>query len=330
MKTYLIKQKNLTSRMKSRSGGTFAAVSDLVLAAGGVVYGAGLDADFQAVHRRATTAAGRDAFRGSKYVQSDMANCYRQLVEDLRDGKPVLFSGTPCQVAGALAVCEANFGKEETIDWRDRLICMDIVCHGVPSPKVWSDYLQYMQKKHHGMVTAVDFRNKKNHGWWAHIETIDINGRPKDSQVFEKLFYEHNILRDCCHECPYKNLERVGDITIADAWGIAQHNPEFDDNYGVSLVLVSTPRGEKWLAEAMPACDAVSVSIEDYMQEPLQRPFEKPTDYEQFWERYFSMSFKEFVSTKYLDSSKQVLKWKVKRAVKAVVPQTLINRIRGR
>ena len=100
MNTYIVKQKDFQSRMKSRSGGIFAAVSDKVLEAGGVVYGCALDESFHAFHRRAVTKEERDLFRGSKYVQSEMKDAMKQAVKDLKEGKLVLFSGTPCQIAG--------------------------------------------------------------------------------------------------------------------------------------------------------------------------------------------------------------------------------------
>jgi len=322
MNTYIVKQKDLNSRMKSRSGGVFAAVSDKVLENGGVVYGCALDDNFNAYHRRAVTKEERDLFRGSKYVQSEMRDAMKEALNDLKEGRVVLFSGTPCQVAGMKAVCPEKF--------RDNLLCMDIVCHGVPSPAVWNAYKEYMQKKYHGKITAVDFRNKRNHGWWEHIESVKIRGVEVDSQIYKNLFYEHNILRECCYECPYKSLERQGDITIADAWGIAHAAPQFDDNKGVSLVLCSSEKGQKWLDLGLQECDFMECDIKDYMQDPLKRSFEKPDNYEQFWRDYFTKDFADIVKAHYEDSIKTHIKWRLKRIVKAIVPQKLINKLRGR
>lgn len=322
MNTYIVKQKDIKSRMKSRSGGIFASVSDRVLESGGVVYGCALDENFQAYHRRVATKEERDLLRGSKYVQSDMRDAMKDALADLKKGKFVLFSGTPCQIAGIKAACPKSL--------QVNLLCMDIVCHGVPSPKVWNDYKAYMQKKYHGRITAVDFRNKRNHGWWEHIESVKIHGFEVDSQIYKNLFYEHNILRDCCYHCPYKNLNRAGDISIADAWGIAQAAPGFDDNHGVSLVLSNTEKGQAWLEKALIDCDYQLCDIEDYMQEPLIKSFEKPANYEKFWEEYFSKNFAEIIKERYEDSVKMHLKWRTKRIVKAIIPQKLINKLRGR
>ena len=322
MNTYIVKQKDLNSRMKSRSGGVFAAVSDRVLEAGGVVYGCALDENFNAYHRRTATKEERDLLRGSKYVQSDMKEAMKEALNDLKAGRIVLFSGVPCQVAGMKSICPEKY--------RDNLLCMDIVCHGVPSPAVWNSYKDYMQKKYHGKITDVDFRNKRKHGWWEHIESVKIHGLEVDSQIYKNLFYEHNILRECCYECPYKSLERQGDITIADAWGIAQAAPEFDDNKGVSLVLCSTEKGQEWLELGLQDCEFRECDIKDYMQEPLMRSFEKPENYEEFWNDYFSKDFGKIVKAHYEDSTKTRIKWRLKRIIKAIVPQTLINKLRGR
>ncbi len=322
MNTYIVKQKDLNSRMKSRSGGIFAAVSDKVLEAGGIVYGCALDEEFNAFHRRATTKEERDLFRGSKYVQSDMKDAMKDALADLKEGKIVLFSGTPCQIAGVKAICPKQY--------EEHLITMDIVCHGVPSPAVWNSYKEYMQKKYHGKITNVDFRNKRNHGWWEHIESVTIHGLEVDSQIYKNLFYEHNILRDSCYDCPYKSTERQGDISIADAWGIAQAAPEFDDNHGVSLVMCSTSKGQEWLEKGLKDCDYRECDLKDYMQEPLIRSFEKPENYEQFWKEYFSKDFEKIVKARYEDSLKTHMKWRIKRIVKSIVPQSLINKIRGR
>lgn len=322
METYIVKQKNLNSRMQSRSGGIFVSVSDKILEAGGVVYGCALDEEFNAYHRKAETKEERDLFRGSKYVQSDMKDAMKEALEDLKRGKVVLFSGTPCQISGMKAICPDAY--------RDNLLCIDIVCHGVPSPKIWNDYKKYMEKKYHGKITAVDFRNKRKHGWWEHIESVKIHGLEVDSQIYKSLFYEHNVLRDCCYQCPYKNLEREGDISIADAWGIAKAAPEFDDNHGVSLVLVNTEKGKKWFEEALIDCDYQKCNIKDYMQDPFIRSFEKPENYEEFWADYFSKDFAEIIKEKYEDSIKLKLKWRIKRIVKTVIPQKVINKLRGR
>ena len=322
MKSYIVKQKDLESRMKSRSGGIFAAISDQVLDQGGVIYGAGLDENFNAVHKRAATKEERDELRGSKYVQSAMGDAYLSACEDLKSGKTVLFTGTPCQIDGMKAVCPKGC--------EGRLICMDIVCHGVPSPRVWNDYKAYMEQKYRGKIQKVDFRNKKRFGWSDHWETITINGKEHDSQVYMKMFYEHTFLREACYVCPYKNLDRVSDISIADAWGVESANPEFDDNRGVSLVLLNTPKGERWFEQSIKDCDVIECDLTKYMQEPLRKPFAMPDNREQVWKEYNSVSFAELVKRHYKEPLKSVIKRTIRKNIKALIPKKLWERLRGR
>jgi len=161
---YAVRHKDIDEVMKSRSGAAFAAISDYVLDNGGVVYGAGYKDHFRVAHKRATTKQDRDEFRGSKYVQSDLTGVFGQIKEDLENGLTVLFSGTPCQTSGL----NSFVGKK----LRENLILIDIVCHGVPSPFIWRDYLKFIEKKHGDAIIVVNFRDKEKYGWADHHETF--------------------------------------------------------------------------------------------------------------------------------------------------------------
>lgn len=161
---YAARHKDMNEIMRSRSGAAFVAISDYVLEQGGVVYGAGYKDHFRVAHKRAITKEERDEFRGSKYVQSDLTGVFKQVQQDLKEGLIVLFSGTPCQTAGL----NSYIGKK----LRERLILVDIVCHGVPGPLVWRDYLAYLEKKQGDVISVVNFRDKEEFGWKAHRETF--------------------------------------------------------------------------------------------------------------------------------------------------------------
>lgn len=154
-KVYAVKHKNEATRAASRSGGIFTALSDQVLSIGGVIYGCVLTDDFNAVHIRADNAEERNRMRGSKYIQSKLGNTFKNVKADLDARRSVLFSGTSCQVAGL----KKYLGKEY-----DDLFCVDIVCHGVPSKKVWNAYLRWQEQKNHSKVAGVNFRNKRDFG----------------------------------------------------------------------------------------------------------------------------------------------------------------------
>ncbi len=161
---YGARHKDMKEVETSRSGAAFIAISDYILEMGGVVYGAGYTDHFRVVHKRATTKEQRNEFKGSKYVQSDLTGVFHQVRDDLRNGKTVLFSGTPCQTSGLASY----IGKR----LRDKLFLVDIVCHGVPGPFVWRDYIAYLEKKYGDEICWVNFRDKKEFGWRAHRETF--------------------------------------------------------------------------------------------------------------------------------------------------------------
>lgn len=160
---YAARHKDINEVMKSRSGAAFVAISDYILEQGGVIYGAGYKDHFRVAHKRATTKEERDEFRGSKYVQSDLTGVFRQVKEDLKNGLTVLFSGTPCQTSGL----NAYVGKR----LRENLILVDIVCHGVPGPFLWRDYIAYLERKQGDQIVTVNFRDKELYGWKAHKES---------------------------------------------------------------------------------------------------------------------------------------------------------------
>ena len=313
-KLYAVKHKDEAIRAASRSGGVFTALSDQVLYDGGIVYGCVLTDDFRAVHVRTDNAEERDRMRGSKYIQSKLNDTFNNVKEDLDAKRSVLFSGTSCQVAGL----KKYLGKEY-----DNLFCVDIVCHGVPSEKVWDAYLRWQEQKNHSNIVSVDFRNKKDFGWHDHVETFYFeNGKSTSSRVFKELFYGHTVLRPSCYECPYKSVMHPGDITIADYWGVEKAAPEFDDNKDVSLVLVNDDVGEKAFEKVKERLIWKQTKLKDSLQPPLKAPFPKPENREQFWSDFENKSF-EYVAKKYGGSglkndAKSFLR-KIKRKIKKLV-----------
>lgn len=264
LKTYGIRHRDENEIIASRSGGVFPALARKVIQEGGTVYGAAYDEGFRVVHKRADDVSGVDAFRGSKYVQSDMEGVFPKVIEDLKSGRKVLFSGTPCQVAGLKSMIPAAL--------RENILLVDIVCHGVPSPYVWRDYLAYQEKKHGGTVESLSFRDKK-YGWKAHKESFTIAGNTYTDGSYTYLFYEHVMLRDSCHVCPYSDVSRVGDVTLADFWGWQKSLPDFNaDDKGVSLVLCSTSHGVDAVNACLGELDVREVVIEDCLQPNLMRP----------------------------------------------------------
>ncbi|MEY8611970.1 Coenzyme F420 hydrogenase/dehydrogenase, beta subunit C-terminal domain [Parabacteroides segnis] len=265
---YAAKNLNEEIRMASSSGGIFTLLAEEVIAKGGVVFGARFNEEWDVVHDYTETIEGLSAFRGSKYVQSRVGKCYSQVEEFLEKGRKVLFSGTPCQIAGL-----KKFLRKEYED----LFMVDFICHGVPSPGVWRLYLKEIQEKvsHKSpdsssffggrkvFIKNIFFRDKQ-FGWKKfssvfHFLVAENEGMSKESILFSETlnkniflrgFLMDLYLRPSCYLCPSKSLKSGSDITIGDYWGIALILPDFDDDKGVSAVVANSGKG-KYLLKSL-------------------------------------------------------------------------------
>jgi len=269
-------------RQQSSSGGAFSAISDLFLKKNGVVYGCAYDHHCKAVHIRAENEEMRDRCRGSKYVQSDMGDTFPAVQSDLLSGKWVLFSGTPCQVAGL----KCYLGKEYP-----NLYTLDCLCHGVPSPVLFSEHIKMIEKRAGSKVTAY-YNRSKARGWGNHVEEVHFaNGRVDNksihTQAFKHLFYSHLALRPSCYACPYASGNRPGDITIGDFWGVEKSIPGYKDEQGVSLILFNTRKALELKEEICKKMDVVEVYDDAYIQPVLLHPVQCPPQRQQFWKDYF-------------------------------------------
>lgn len=260
---YGARHKDVHEIERSRSGAAFVAISDWILKQGGVVYGAGYKDHFRVAHKRAVSRKERDEFRGSKYVQSDLTGVFKAVKNDLKDGLIVMFSGTPCQTSGL----NSFVGKMRT-----NLYLVDIVCHGVPGPYLWRDFIAYIEKKQGDKVCWLNFRDKQEFGWTAHKETFKfVNGQGK--MIFPLSFYKHIMFRHSCGKCPYTNTKRPSDITIGDFWGWEKTDQAFNvDDKGASLVFVNTEKGRNLFEVVQDKMNIIPVKLEDCMQPNLCHP----------------------------------------------------------
>ncbi len=228
------------------SGGIFPELSDYVLNEGGCVYGAVFDDNWNLHHDRASNLEELKRQYGSKYVQSCIGGCYSDCKESLEKGQLVLFTGTPCQIAGL-----RNFLRKEY----DTLFTLDVICHGVPSTKMFHAYLSTLEKKHGGNICEVVFRDKSKNGWSITLKYSikkkngKINSyfyKSSDSSYFS-AFLKGMIARESCYHCPFSTLSRPGDLTLGDFWGYQKTRPELKNHMGLSLVLCNSPKGEQLL-----------------------------------------------------------------------------------
>jgi coenzyme F420-reducing hydrogenase beta subunit len=235
--------KNLDENIieKSSSGGIFSLFANLILEKNGVVFGAAFNNNMRLEHAMVDDVNNLEKLRGSKYVQSDIGNTLSAVKKELESGKHVLFIGTPCQVAGLYSFLGSNY---------ENLLTGDLICHGVPSPKVFRDYLQRIEDKKKLKVIDYKFRNKAK-GWKKPSIIIEFENGMKESSLFKKdsftVAFSKNIsLRMSCYDCKFSRIPRVADITLADFWGVSDYYPELDDDKGTSLVLINSAKGELW------------------------------------------------------------------------------------
>lgn len=227
-------------RAVSSSGGVFNALMRQTLQQNGVVFGAAFDETITLRHMAVLTEAESKKLRGAKYLQSVIGDAYQEVRSYLRQGRRVLFSGTPCQIAGLYSY----LGRDDS-----NLLTCDLVCHGVPSPKVFAAYQAAMERRHGAKVQRIAFR-RKDFGWKRYSVALSFDNATEYRRVltddpFMLGFLRNTYLRPSCHTCHFSRLPRVADISLGDFWGVGDHHPEWDNDKGTSLILVQTEKGQK-------------------------------------------------------------------------------------
>lgn len=249
---YAAKNVDESIRLKSSSGGIFTLLATYTINNGGVVFGAKFDERWNVVHDFVETIEDLDKFRGSKYVQSRIGNCYKIAEIFLKKGREVLFSGTPCQIAGLKKFLIKDFSN---------LICVDIICHGVPSPMVWQKYIEPFELN---KSSSFSFRDKSNS--WKRYEIVvskdqkEIIRETVGQNLYMKVFLSDLCLRPSCARCPAKCGKSHSDITIADFWGIENLHPEFDDDKGCNLVIINSEKGKELFDIIL--CDKLETNLQ--------------------------------------------------------------------
>lgn len=287
-------------RKASSSGGIFTALAQQVIAEGGVVFGAKFDDNWEVVHSSTGTTEGLKAFQGSKYVQSKIGRSYLEAEQFLKAGRKVLFSGTPCQLAGLSRFLRKDYG--------DLLLTVDVACHGVPSSRVWKAYLSYQlsligkgnrsESPAYRSISKINFRDIR-HGWYDYGFSITGKRNIGTVDVPHELFFErrvHNLfmrgflsnlyLRPSCYTCPAKCGKSHSDLTIADYWGIDKIHPSFYDRNGVSLVLANTENGIKALNRCKPVMIESDYNQAASINTALTSSPPRPAQADLFWKAF--------------------------------------------
>lgn len=292
---FAVKHKDNRIRNTSTSGGMFTALCQSIFAKNGVVYGVTFDDKFRVHHDRAENLTDCQKLKTSKYVQSDLGKTFQSVKKDLKADFHVLFTGTPCQIAGL----KSFLGKKAY----PKLLLCDLICLGIPSPFIWSDYVNFIQKEYQSSIIAFQFRHKES-GWhyssaWAVLDNNQVLFKEPVIDIYNTLFYKSYTIRPSCYNCSFSSINRVSDMTIGDFWGIEKTNlKEFDDDRGTSLVLINTEKGAQVFSEIQDLLSVEGSVVEDCLQPALVGPAKIPVKRDQFWSDYHQYGF-ETVAKKY-------------------------------
>lgn len=308
-KAFYVKTKNRRVLANSTSGGAFTILSDYVLGLGGLVCGAIMDANFNVKHVLSPMVDTRNLMRGSKYVQSEIGLSFKDIKKALSNDQYVLFVGTPCQTAGIVA-CLGN-------QW-EKLITVDMLCHGVPNNKMFKDHIRYIENRSSKHAEAYSFRNK-HYAWRpGAIQEIKLNGKWSsrfDNQAFVDFFFQNLSLRNSCYKCEFRKPERYSDFTIADFWDLQPVMNERDTE-GVSLVTANSSKALDIIAEISTSSVIKEVPYDRVAYRYEHRSLVLPNvDIKEFWTSYKSSGYAKIVE-KYYDSS---LCRRVKFMIKKIV-----------
>lgn len=300
--------------MKSASGGAADSAAKTVLQMGGVVYGAAYDSKFSVNHIEIDIDTKREKIQSSKYVQSDTQKTYSKVKKKLSEGIVVLYTGTPCQIAGLYAFLGGD---------NNNLYTVDLICHGVPSPKLLKKYIEFQSKKLGEDVRSFNFRSKEKNGWGTQYmlktekKTI-IQALSLDR--YGKHFMDGDCYRESCYQCIYANTKRVGDLTVGDFWGIEKSHSQFNSPKGVSCVLVNTEKGQILFESMSPLAEKEIATLEEAIvkQHNLIKPSIRPQSRNNFYQGIDSEGFVEHIKVGV----------QLKERIKGILPRKIIRFIK--
>ncbi len=250
--------------LQSTSGGLSATLAEYIIQKGGVAYGCSWRAedDLVATHRRVSVFEDLRRIKGSKYVQSDTSGSYSQVLSDLKAGLTVLYTGTPCQIAGLKLYLRRDY---------ENLITLDLVCHGVPSPKIFASYVEWLEAKRGARISDFKFRDLNKWGYSIYNSWIENGKRVRSYSAIQPYAYGFSksyFSRESCYTCVFSQPRRVGDITLSDFWGGERYHVEFKKarKYGYNLVICNTPKAERLLSKISERLKATPSRLEYAMQ----------------------------------------------------------------
>lgn len=303
---YAIWHKDKQILKNSSSGGAFWALAQWVIAQGGVVVGAAYSEHMQVNHEVASSLSEARRFRGSKYVQSNTEGIYLDVKNNLSTGKIVLFTGTPCQVK-ALKL----FLRKPYVN----LITVDLVCHGVASPKLFADYVSKVNRLYHNRLSSINMRDKSLIGW-GHVFSYR-NGKNVVDAVrisnWGRLYFSELINRPACHKCIFTTLKRSGDITLGDYWDDRRLRPDLYSRDGISLFMINTKKGIEVFEAIQHDVFFSEITSEEAMQSQLKHSTKANMERSTFWKLYQENGFEAVYARYFKESFYRRLGRKLKR-----------------
>lgn len=323
-KVYACYNRDKDVRLSSSSGAVFSSLAEYVFSRNGAVYGVAMSEDcYSAEFIAVTDRSGLTKLRGSKYLQAKVGNTFKKVKVELQAGKLVLFTGTGCQVNGL----KVFLGKDY-----DNLICMDVICHGAPSPALWKKYAEYQEKKNGGKLKGINFRCKDDS--WTDFGMKEVladipQGETKnlyiskDKDPYMRMFLRDYCLRPSCYDCAAKNV-KMADLTVADFWGINDVAPEMNDGNGTSLILIRTDKGMKAFETISSKLKLKEVTYEEGVRcNPAEyKSCSRPPQRDTFFKDMDTMEFEE-LEKKYISPIKATFKSRVKRKIKNTIKLAL-------
>lgn len=311
LKVFAFRNKNDAQIMQSASGGVGALAAQEIIKEGGIAYGVSYDKSFGVKHIRVDCLSDLPQIQSSKYVQSDTGNTYSQVQNDLLAGKIVLYTGTPCQIDGLHSFLKKDY---------ENLYTIDLICHGVPSPKFFKKYLEFQNKQTDGKIIYYNFRSKDKRGWGTqYLLKTKTKTKTKTLSLdrYGKHFMKGDCYRESCYQCEYANIHRVGDLTIGDFWGIGKSHPDFYSEKGVSSVFVNTEKGRRLFDSIKDEAWVINATLEEAMvkQGNLVHPTKRPLERDTF---YRDINCDDFIDN--LNVGLQL-----KDRVKSIIPRNLVR-----
>lgn len=307
---------------KSSSGGAFAGIAAKILETpGSVVFGCAFDKELVARHDYVTDKRNIEPLQSSKYVQSDVGDTYLLARDLLENGKTVLYSGTPCQIAGLYAFTGRDY---------ENLLTADLMCHGVSSPLLFKRYIAWLEKKLGGRVINYNFRYKSGRAGWSPkcVTRIMTNRKVKYiERAVDPYSRDHSnyTLRESCYRCKYTNANRIGDLTLGDFWGIENASPDFFDRRGVSAVCVNTPKGERSFNMACGDFYFIESAFEKISNMCLYEPTQRPKIRDGAYNGVGDAQNNIFSSPLFKISRRTYIKTYFTGALKRILPQAVLK-----